>query len=161
MSDTVDNDFEELPVTVPTTARFPIGQVQIAIDTAYELDRAFVEACLHRHAAGDWGEADPDTAHGNEQAMRGDREFPIVSKYPVGDRLLQIATQPDGSVTSIVLYDATQSSVASDAWELLPAMELVRSTLKLRHIDQASDDEVEEALSIADATIAQASKLHG
>lgn len=93
--------------------------------------------------------------------MRGDREFPIVSKYPVGDRLLQIATQPDGSVTSIVLYDATQSSVASDAWELLPAMELVRSTLKLRHIDQASDDEVEEALSIADATIAQASKLHG
>jgi hypothetical protein len=160
MSDDLDDDFQTVPITGLAAGKFPLGQVQIAADTAYELDRAFVEACLRRHAAGDWGEADPDTARGNEQAMRGDREFPIVSNYPVGDRLLQIATQPDGSVTSIVLYDAAQSS-ASDAWELLPALELVRSTLKLRHIDQASDDDVEEALSIADAAIVQASKLRG
>jgi len=35
------------------------------------------------------------------------------------------------------------------------ALEHVRSTLKLRHIGEASDDEVEEALTIADEALAR------
>ncbi len=108
MSDLIDDDFEEVPITNLTTKKFRLGQVQIAVDTASELAPAFVQECLRRHAAGDWGEVDPNTALGNEHTLRGDRDFPIVSSYRVGDRVLQIATKADRSVTCIVLFEASQ-----------------------------------------------------
>lgn len=37
--------------------------------------------------------------------------------------------------------------------ELVRTLDYVRATLKLRHIDEASDDEVDEALEIADEII--------
>ena len=111
MSDLIDDDFEEVPITGLTTGKFRLGQVHIAADTASELDRAFVQECLRRHAAGDWGDVDPNTAHGNERVLCGDRDFPIVSNYRVGDRLLQIATKADGSVTCIVLFEASHPSL--------------------------------------------------
>ena len=40
--------------------------------------------------------------------------------------------------------------------ELLEALIYVRATLTLRHLDEASDDEVEEALKIGAAAIAKA-----
>ncbi len=39
---------------------------------------------------------------------------------------------------------------------LLEALIYVRATLKLRHLDEASDEEVEEALAMADQAIGQA-----
>jgi hypothetical protein len=161
MSDLIDNDFEEVLTTGLTTEKFRLGQVHIAADTASELDRAFVQECLRRHAAGDWGDVDPVTAHGNERVLCGDSNFPIVSNYRVGDRLLQIATKADAPVTSIVLLEASHPLLRPSAWQLLPALEHVRATLKLRHLGEASDDEVEEALVIADAAIAQAKKRCG
>jgi hypothetical protein len=40
--------------------------------------------------------------------------------------------------------------------KLLAALEYVRATLKLRHLDEATDDEVEEALKIAQTAVAEA-----
>src|SRR5665213_1217644 len=44
--------------------------------------------------------------------------------------------------------------IRDEASMLLWALEYVRATLKLRHIDEASDEEVDEALEIADKIIA-------
>jgi hypothetical protein len=44
--------------------------------------------------------------------------------------------------------------------ELLEALDYTRATLKLRHIDEATDQEVEEALRIAAAALARATD-HG
>ncbi len=42
--------------------------------------------------------------------------------------------------------------------ELLETLEYVAATLKLRHIDEATDDEVEEALTMAQEAVAAAQK---
>jgi len=53
-------------------------------------------------------------------------------------------------------YEAGARSAAGAAPETLAALEYVRAVLKLRHLDEASDDEVEEALGMADAAITAA-----
>lgn len=53
-------------------------------------------------------------------------------------------------------YDAGARSAGHRAAELVVVLEYVRATLKLRHLDEASDDEVEEALRMADAAMAGA-----
>ena len=80
MSDTAPDDFEEWPVTVLPTAKFSLGQVQIAVDTAYELDRAFVEECLRRHSAGDWGEVEPETESGTSGSCYGEPQLSPSSR---------------------------------------------------------------------------------
>ncbi|GIW86358.1 MAG: hypothetical protein KatS3mg108_0682 [Isosphaeraceae bacterium] len=51
-------------------------------------------------------------------------------------------------------YDAGAQAADHRATELAAVLEHVRATLKLRHLDEASDDEVEEALSMADTAMA-------
>jgi hypothetical protein len=53
-------------------------------------------------------------------------------------------------------YEAGAASAAGAAPELLATLDYVRATLKLRHLDEASDGEVEEALNMADEAIAGA-----
>lgn len=53
-------------------------------------------------------------------------------------------------------YDAGARASGHRATELVVVLEYVRATLKLRHLDEASDDEVEEALRMADAAMAGA-----
>jgi hypothetical protein len=59
--------------------------------------------------------------------------------------------------------EAAHSGGAQSTWrtasELLEALEYVRATLKLRQLDEASDDEVEEALSIGRSALAKAKRL--
>jgi hypothetical protein len=50
-------------------------------------------------------------------------------------------------------------STRRTASELLEALEYVRATLKLCQLDEASDDEVEEALSIGRSALAKAKRL--
>jgi len=50
-------------------------------------------------------------------------------------------------------------STRRTASELLEALEYVRATLKLRQLDEASDNEVEEALSIGRSALAKAKRL--
>ena len=74
---------------------------------------------------------------------------------------MQITTEADRSVTSIVLFAADGAASPAGAWALLPALEHVLSILKLRHLDQVDDDDVEEAIAIGDAAIAETKKRCG
>ena len=113
MDDIVDDDFKPLQLTSTIDEAFPLGQVLIAADTADEVEPAFVQECLARHARGDWGEVDRLLKWGNARTLRGDHAMPIVSKYPVGGGRLQIITKADGSVTSVMLYEAGHSRIAA------------------------------------------------
>jgi hypothetical protein len=53
-------------------------------------------------------------------------------------------------------YNGGTQSAGTTATDLLKALKYVAATLKLRHIDDATDDEVEEALTIADSVMARA-----
>ena len=114
MSDLIDDDFKPLQLASTIDEVFPLGQVLIAAETADEVHPALVQECLRRHAAGDWGEVDRTLKWENARTLRGDHGMSIVSKYPVGDRRLQIVTKADGSVTSIILYAADHSPSPPD-----------------------------------------------
>jgi hypothetical protein len=58
----------------------------------------------------------------------------------------------DGSEILHCVEKPTPNSSQSD--ELIRTLDYVRATLKLRHIEEASDEEVDEALKIADKIIA-------
>lgn len=64
------------------------------------------------------------------------------------------AQDEDGNELLHVLDDEARLRDAAPA--LLEALVYVRAILKLRHIDEAGDDEVEEAAAMADKAIAQA-----
>jgi hypothetical protein len=106
MSDLIDDDFKPLQLTSTIDEAFPLGQVLIAADTADELEPAVVQKCLRRHASGDWGEAYRESKIENGRTLRGEGVMPLVSRFRVGDRILQIVTKADGSVTSLVLFAA-------------------------------------------------------
>jgi hypothetical protein len=53
-------------------------------------------------------------------------------------------------------YKGGAQSAGTTATDLLKALTYVAATLKLRHLDEATDDEVEEALSIADSVTTRA-----
>ena len=57
-----------------------------------------------------------------------------------------------------VTIDFEPERIRKSASALLEALEYVRATLKLRHLDEATDDEVEEALNIGQTAIAQATE---
>ncbi len=115
MDDLIDNDFRPLQLAYTMDEAFPLGQVLIAADTADLVEPAFVQESLARHAAGDWGEVDRLLKWGNARTLRGDHAMPIVSKYPVGGGRLQITTKADGSVTSVILYEAGHAPSPPDA----------------------------------------------
>ena len=84
----------------------------------------------------------------------------IVAPDPNGRHpdiyIAEIADSDDeGRVASIEQQHANRQLITA-APELLEALEYVTATLKLRHIDEASDDEVEEALHIGQKAIANA-----
>jgi hypothetical protein len=105
--DDMDDDFEPLPIAGAIDAAFPLGDVLIEAATAHEVHPAFVQECLRRHASGDWGDVKEIVKRGNDGTLRGDHAMPIVSRFRVGERPLQITTKADGSVTSIILYEAS------------------------------------------------------
>ncbi len=56
-------------------------------------------------------------------------------------------------------YMAGAQSNRSVASELMEAVEYIAATLRLRHLDKASDDEVDEAVSIGRLVLARAKRL--
>jgi hypothetical protein len=83
------------------TSRFPLGQVVITAHASARLDPAAVQEGLRRHAAGDWGDLDPEDIRSNEDALKhGDR---LLSAYGKDDRRFWIITEADRSVTTILL----------------------------------------------------------
>jgi len=68
--------------------------------------------------------------------------------------LVDLAGDEDYSQSVTVDFEGERHRKAASA--LLAAIDYVRATLKLRQLDEATDDEVEEALRIAEAAIATA-----
>ena len=56
-------------------------------------------------------------------------------------------------------YMAGAQSNRPIASELIKAVEYIATTLRLRHLDEASDDEVDEAVSIGRSVLARARRL--
>jgi heme/copper-type cytochrome/quinol oxidase subunit 3 len=56
-----------------------------------------------RHAAGDWGNVDQDDAAANDRAV--ETGGMILSSYRIGDGKLYIITEPDRSLTTLLLPD--------------------------------------------------------
>ena len=68
--------------------------------------------------------------------------------------LVDVAGDEDYRQSVTVDFEAER--IRKAAPKLLAALEYVRATLKLRHLDEATDDEVEEALKIAQTAVAEA-----
>jgi len=83
------------------SAKFPLGRIVITANARRRLDSAAVEEGLRRHAAGDWGDLDPEDIRSNEDALNhGDR---LLSAYGQGEARFWIITEWDRSVTTILL----------------------------------------------------------
>jgi len=82
-------------------ATFDLGHVVITRNAANVLPAGAVHTALARHAAGDWGEVDPEDAAENELSLRNG--FRLLSVYRAGDTKFWIITEADRSATTILL----------------------------------------------------------
>lgn len=88
-------------MTNTSQPKFPLGQVVITAYAAHCLDIDLVHNALRRHAAGDWGEICPDDASETELSLK--EGFRLLSAYCNGQRKFWIITEPDRSVTTVLL----------------------------------------------------------
>lgn len=63
-------------------AKFDLGRVVMTRNAADVLPAGAVQTALARHAAGDWGEVDPEDAAENERSLRNG--FRLLSVYRAG-----------------------------------------------------------------------------
>lgn len=85
--------------------RFLLGRCLITPLARRHLADALVHEAdvLARHAAGDWGELDPDDARENEVAVR--RGFRILSSYPIAGDVVWVETTADRAETVVYMRD--------------------------------------------------------
>lgn len=87
-------------------AMFTLGRIVATPGALRALERANQSAAsfLTRHAAGDWGELDPEDIRENEYSVA--RGFRLLSSYTTaaGDKLWLI-TEADRSATTLLLPD--------------------------------------------------------
>lgn len=83
-------------------SKFPMGQTVITANAQATFEPVFVQACLARHEAGDWGDACDQDKATNEQALKTNER--LLSSYdaPSGGKLWVI-TEWDRSVTTVLL----------------------------------------------------------
>ncbi|MGE3818899.1 MAG: hypothetical protein AB7I30_05645 [Isosphaeraceae bacterium] len=67
-----------------------------------------------------------------------------------------VDTQGDPDYSQTVLIAFGPERARSAVHQLMEALDYVRATLRLRHLDEASDGEVEEALTMAEAALSDA-----
>ena len=82
-------------------AKFDLGRVVMTRNAAAVLPAGAVQAALARHAAGDWGEVDPEDAAENERSLC--EGFRLLSVYRAGDVKFWIITEADRSATTVLL----------------------------------------------------------
>ena len=80
--------------------KFALGRMMITAGALAALTHEEVLSALSRHAAGDWGDVDPDDWQANERALREDTR--LVSVYRLS-RKFYIITEWDRSLTTILL----------------------------------------------------------
>jgi hypothetical protein len=87
-------------------SKFPLGQTVITATAKARFEAApeFVQACLGRHAQGDWGDLDPEDAKMNDAGLGVEHPDRLLSSYaaPSGGKLWVI-TEWDRSVTTVLL----------------------------------------------------------
>lgn len=90
------------PATKEGSGSFPLGQTLITPAALEALSSREVLQGLERHAAGDWGDLDPEDARANARALRvGGRLFSAYQS-PDGTKFW-IITEADRSATTILL----------------------------------------------------------
>jgi hypothetical protein len=86
------------------TTRVPLGVVVATVGVCQQVDHPHIVRALARHAAGDWGEVDPDDRQQNEIALREGFRLLSVYRDPSG-RVFWIITEADRSATTVLLPD--------------------------------------------------------
>jgi hypothetical protein len=88
--------------------RFPFGRLAMTagVSAAVEEGRihaALLNRLLERHAAGDWGELDPeDRAHNDRALLDGER---LLSAYETAAGKVYVITEWDRSHTTVLFPD--------------------------------------------------------
>ena len=80
--------------------KFALGQTVITAGALATLSPEEVLTALGRHAAGDWGDVDPDDWQANERALLEDTR--LVSVYRLS-RKFYVITEWNRSLTTILL----------------------------------------------------------
>ncbi len=82
--------------------KFELGSVFATANAIATFANEILLACLNRHAAGDWGDLDPEDRRANDSAVAsGGRVF---SAYNIPEsRRLWVITEHDRSATTILL----------------------------------------------------------
>lgn len=100
------------PFVITVKPRFPLGQLVATPGALAACPQAHLNACLNRHASGDWGlVCAEDKASNNEALIEGSR---VLSAYAIdpalpakghGENCLWVITEADRSVTTFLLPD--------------------------------------------------------
>lgn len=87
-----------------TSARFELGETVITPSAEKILNAEDVQACLRRHANGDWGDCCPEDCKANELSLALDRRLISVFHDRNGVKFL-IVTEGGCFATTVVLPD--------------------------------------------------------
>ena len=82
--------------------RFRLGDIVITDAARTDIPARDIEAAIHRHSRGDWGELDPENRRRNEIALRDGSRLHSAYKASNGIRFW-IITEADRSVTTVLL----------------------------------------------------------
>ena len=86
--------------------RFPLGQLlttPAALDALQDVGLTPL-ALLARHAAGDWGDLDPEDGQLNERALQGGGRLFSAYRFAAGSKVW-IITEADRAATTVLLPD--------------------------------------------------------
>ena len=90
-----------MPSNQHAKVHFSLGQIVATANAANRITLSEMEEALRRHAAGDWGDLDPQDVQVNEWALKhGSR---IFSAYGSGQQRFWIITEADRSATTVLL----------------------------------------------------------
>jgi hypothetical protein len=90
-------------MTSTLNPKFPLGQVVITPNALRQIPTLIVREALRRHAAGDWGDLEPEDAIENDLSLK--QGFRLLSAYGTGSGRFWIITEADRSVTTVLMPD--------------------------------------------------------
>ena len=96
----------KIAITLPTNAKFPLGQVVSTPGALRACSPQYLNECLLRHVQGDWGVVGADDAAENELSLK--QGFRLLSAYPIDPAdpskgNIWIITEADRSATTFLL----------------------------------------------------------
>ncbi len=101
------------------TGRFPLGQIVATPGALQIATREEIDACLRRHATGDWGVVDSIGRDANDEAVSNGS--PIMSIYECGEHALWIITEGDPRCTTVLTPAEYYNGLRTGAVTLSPS----------------------------------------